>query len=86
MEILPTVKEVLLELIKDNRNNLPFALGVKDLMRLIPFSQNQIYLMLDTKQIPGKKIGGKWVIQRDAFLAWYYGVYQDDEFAREVKI
>ena len=79
-------KEVLLELIKENRNNLPFALGADDLENLLPFHRTQIYLMLGRGEIPGKKIGGKWVCQRDAFLAWYYASEQERDLAMEVKV
>ncbi len=81
-----TVKEVLLELIRENRNDLPFALGADDLAELLPFHITQIYLMLGRGEIPGKKIGGKWVCQRDAFLAWYYGVHEESDLANEVRI
>ena len=51
-------------------NELPYTLGVKDLVELLPHSDTKIYLMLEKGEIPGKKVGGKWVVQRTAFLTW----------------
>ena len=78
-----TMKEVLLETIDNTRKELPFSLTVKDLKKLLPFSDTRIYQMLECGDIPGRKINGKWVIPRDSFLAWFYG---NDEIQKEIKL
>ncbi len=67
-----TTREVLEELIKKSQSELPFSLEVKHLKELLPHGETKIYLLLEQGKIPGRKIGGKWVIPRDQFLAWYY--------------
>ncbi|MCK8823992.1 helix-turn-helix domain-containing protein [Fuchsiella alkaliacetigena] len=60
-------------LIEKSRQEFPFSLKVKDLKRLLPHGETKIYEMLEREVIPAKKIGGRWVVSRDRFLAWYYG-------------
>jgi len=80
------IKEVLLELIKETREDLPFSLTPKHVEKLLPVSSTKVYKLLERGEIPGKKIDGKWAIQRDLFLAWYY-VYEvksTDDFAKVI--
>ncbi len=81
-ELLPNTKEVLKECIEESRKSLPFSLTPKDLEKLLPFGSTTISDMLvkfdypepdPERAIPNRKIGGKRVIPRDWFLAWYYG-------------
>lgn len=83
-EIQLTTKEVLKDLIKEEKNELPYALGVADLKNLLPHSDTKIYLMLESGEIPGRKIGGKWVVQRSAFLAWFHGVELEHSLEEQV--
>ncbi|MGM0410521.1 MAG: helix-turn-helix domain-containing protein [Bacillota bacterium] len=73
------MEKVMLTLITKSQKNLPFSLEVKDLCELLPHSSTKIYLMLENGELPGRKIGGKWVISRDQFLAWYYGINRTEE-------
>ena len=66
------------ELMKKTRNELPFTLSPKDLIKLLPHGQTKIYEMLNRDIIPCKKIEGKWVIPRDKFLEWYYDHFSND--------
>ena len=66
------------ELMKKTRNELPFTLSPKDLIKLLPHGQTKIYEMLNRDIIPCKKIEGKWVIPRDKFLEWYYDDFSND--------
>lgn len=68
------INNIILQLIYKSQKNLPFSLNVKDLAKILPHSNTKIYLMLESGELPARKIGGKWVISRDYFLAWYYGV------------
>ena len=53
------VKEVLLQVVENERKELPFSLTVKDLQELLPLSDTRIYNLLISGEIPGKKIGGE---------------------------
>lgn len=77
-------REVLKEDINSTRNELKFSLTPKDLQQLLPHGRTKINEMLRkydydnpdiplTEKIPNRKIGGKRVIPRAWFLAWYYG-------------
>ena len=78
------INNIILKLIYKSQKNLPFSLNVKDLAKILPHSNTKIYLMLESGELPARKIGGKWVISRDYFLAWYYGV--DINKAKSFKI
>ena len=73
----PKMEKIIFELILKSQKELPFSLQVNDLCELLPHSNTKIYLMLESGELPARKIGGKWVISRDQFLAWYYGVNED---------
>ncbi|MFW6030216.1 MAG: helix-turn-helix domain-containing protein [Halanaerobiales bacterium] len=85
-DIQRAAKDILSDLIKDEVLELPYSLGVKDLKELLPHSETKIYLMLESGELPGRKIGGKWVIQRSAFLAWFHGKEMEKDYAAEVRV
>lgn len=68
-----SAEEILLQLLEEEIKDLPYTLGVTDLTVLLPHSRTKIYLMLESGELPGKKIGGKWVLPRAIFLAWLNG-------------
>lgn len=77
-----TSLEILKEQIAVTREELPFSLTVNDLLKILPHRKTKINEMLrkydypeaDPKNtIPNRKIGGRRLIPRDWFLAWYYG-------------
>lgn len=63
---------------------IPFALGVSDIKHLLPLSDSKIYMMLDNEEIPARKIGGKWVVSRSEFLAWFYESEEELDLADQV--
>lgn len=73
MDLDLEIKEVLLQLIRETRQELPFALKTSHLKKFFGFGNEKLYELLG-KEIPAKKIGGEWRIPRDPFLAWFYGV------------
>ncbi|TDX59011.1 helix-turn-helix domain-containing protein [Orenia marismortui] len=64
--------DIIKELITKSYNSLPFSLRVNDLKELLPHGETKIYQMLETGEIPAKKLGGRWIVPRDSFLSWYY--------------
>ncbi|MFW6027033.1 MAG: hypothetical protein ACOCRX_11920 [Candidatus Woesearchaeota archaeon] len=90
-----TSLEILKEQISITRGELSFSLTVADLERLLPHGHTKINEMLrkydypeanpeDT--IPNRKIGGRRVIPRDWFLAWYYGETENKKIEEEYKV
>lgn len=79
-------REILQQTIENARKELPFTLQVKDLLKILPFSDTRIYEMLNQGKIPGKKIDGKWVIPTTSFLAWLHGVEKDKHLDEEIFI
>jgi len=65
-------------------DQIPFALGVKHLKKLLPLSDSKIYMMLEAGELPARKIGGKWVVSRSEFLAWFYESEVDLDLAEQV--
>jgi excisionase family DNA binding protein len=63
---------------------IPFSLGVSDLKELLPLSDSKIYMMLESEELPARKIGGKWVVSRSEFLAWFYGSEEDLDLSEQV--
>lgn len=76
---MPNQKEIIIEIIRENQEQLPFALTPKDLYQreLLPFGLTKIYEMLERGEIPANKISGKWIIPRDQFLLWIYVTHDE---------
>ena len=72
------VRDVMMNCIDNTRKELPFSLTPSDLIEMLPISSTKIYELLERGVIPGKKIGGKWAIPRDQFLAWYHANLIED--------
>ena len=72
------VRDVMMNCIDNTRKELPFSLTPSDLIEMLPISSTKIYELLERGIIPGKKIGGKWAIPRDQFLAWYHANLIED--------
>ena len=75
------VNEVLYRVISERREELPFTLCVQDIQEILPHGETKIYELLNTGEIPARKVEGKWVIPTDLFLAWLYG---DEEKSRPI--
>lgn len=75
-----TAKEVLVNLVRENQEKLPFSLKVKDIVELTNTSDTTVYEALTAGKIPGaRKIMGVWRVPRDIFLAWWYGVNLEED-------
>jgi len=73
------VRDAILKCIENTRTELPFSLTPKDLKELLPISDTKVYTLLERGEIPARKIGGKWAIPRDQFLAWFHGSHIKSE-------
>ena len=85
-DLQPKVKEILLKLIEEERKNLPYTLGVKELLEILPHSKSKIYDMLKSGYLPAKKLGGKWLIQRSLFLAWLSAEKYDENIFQKTSV
>ncbi|WP_172431870.1 helix-turn-helix domain-containing protein [Orenia metallireducens] len=65
-------QELLRELLREAREELPFVLTVKDIQKLLPFGRSKVYELLKEGVIPNKKVEGKILIPREQFLIWMY--------------
>lgn len=63
---------------------IPFSLGVSDLKEFLPLSDSKIYMMLESGEIPARKIGGKWTVSRPEFLAWFFGTEEELDLSEQV--
>ena len=69
-----TSKEILMELIREEREKYPKSMDYKHVMEILDTSNNTVYDKLKKGEIPGgRNIPGiGWRINRDVFFAWYY--------------
>lgn len=69
-----TAKEVLLQLIQEEKEKYPFSFKVKEIIPFLNSNKSQVYDAVKKGKIPGaQKIEGLgWRINRDVFLAWLY--------------
>ena len=51
-------------------NNKETYLTVKDLGEMLPLKNTHIYTMIQKKQIPFIKLGGKYFFDRNEILSW----------------
>lgn len=86
-KITLTSLEILREQIAATRKELPFSLTINDLIDLLPHGETKIKEMVrkydypeadPEETIPNKKVGGRRMVPRDWFLAWYYGDSEKD--------
>ncbi|MFW5891313.1 MAG: helix-turn-helix domain-containing protein [bacterium] len=85
-DIKVKLEEILWKLIEQERDQLPYTLGVKELVEILPHSKTKIYLMLEDGELPGKKLGGKWLVPRTHFLAWLAAVEIDESIYERTRI
>jgi excisionase family DNA binding protein len=77
-------KNAVKEQIDFDFEQIPFSLGVSDLKEFLPLSDSKIYMMLESGEIPARKIGGKWTVSRPEFLAWFFGSEEDLDLSEQV--
>jgi len=52
------------------------AKSAKDLMRVTGLSETSVYLALELGELPGYRVGRRWVITDDAFDDFCHGRWQ----------
>jgi len=57
----------------DNSQDVTFDLvwGAEEIAKLIGRSPRSVFHMLDTGELPAKKVGGRWVAERNKLLAFF---------------
>lgn len=83
-DLLNYFENAVKEQINFDFEQIPFSLGVSDLKELLPLSDSKIYMMLESGEIPARKIGGKWTVSRPEFLAWFFGSEEDLDLSEQV--
>lgn len=55
---------------KNNPGSWPYVLHPKHIMAITGMGKNKVLDLLGSGNLPAKRVGGRWLIQRDAFLQW----------------
>ena len=58
--------------VEQSLKELDFTLTAADLIDKLRLSRTKIYEMLETGEIPAKKLGGRWHIPKAKFISWLY--------------
>jgi len=55
---------------KTNPEEWPFVLYVSHVMAITGMGKNKTLDLLQTGELPAKRVRGRWLINRDAFITW----------------
>jgi hypothetical protein len=55
----------------DQTNQLDLVWEVSAIARVIGRTERQTFRLLETGQLPGKKVGGRWVSERGKLLRFF---------------
>lgn len=58
---------------QSQQNELDLIWGVSAIARIIGRSDRQTFHLLSTGQIPARKVGDRWVIERSKLVAFFTG-------------
>ena len=53
------------------KGNMELIWGASEIAKLIGRSQRATFHMLDTGELPAKKVGGRWVAERGKLIAFF---------------
>lgn len=56
---------------KDGDESLDLVWGAEAIGRVISRTPRQVFAMLETGQLPAKKVGGRWVADRKQLAAFF---------------
>ncbi|AIK43094.1 hypothetical protein [Brucella anthropi] len=56
-----------------NANELDLIWGAKNIALEIRRTQRQTFALLEKGEIPGQRIGGRWVVERGKLKAFFLG-------------
>ncbi|GAA2885596.1 hypothetical protein GGQ99_005073 [Aminobacter niigataensis] len=59
---------------KDDDSSLDLIWGVEEIAKIIRRNQRQTFHLLATGQLPAKKVGGRWVVERSKLISFFLGV------------
>jgi len=63
----------------------PEVLDVAAAARFLTVSQDTVYALFKTGELPGRKVGRKWITTRAAVIRWIENSSADDSLARAVE-
>ena len=58
-------------MVESAENSICLIWGAAEIAKLIGRSQRATFHMLDTGEIPAKKVGGRWVAERNQLLRFF---------------
>ncbi len=53
-----------------NPESWPYVLNAQQVMEITKMGKNKVFDLLQSGELPAKRVRGRWLINRDAFLAW----------------
>ncbi|WP_033051260.1 helix-turn-helix domain-containing protein [Sinorhizobium medicae] len=59
---------------EEPKENLELIWGATEIAKLIGRSPRATFYMLDNGEIPAKKVGGRWVVERSKLIAFFKGI------------
>ncbi len=65
-------QQSLTDIMNETRKELPFALTVAETMETLNLSKNKVMDLINSGELPAKKLDRIWRIPRDQMLAWFY--------------
>jgi len=64
---------------------IPEVLDVRGAAALLTVSTDTVYDLFSTGQLPGRKVGRKWITTKAAVLRWIESSSADDSLARAIE-
>jgi excisionase family DNA binding protein len=64
---------------------LPDVLDVPMTATLLMVSRDTVYDLFASSELPGRKVGRKWITTKSAVLRWIESTSMDDTLARAIK-
>jgi len=55
----------------ENKGKLDLIWGGEEIAKMIGRSRRQTFHMLDSGELPAKKVGNRWVIERSKLIAFF---------------
>jgi len=55
---------------RTNPEQWPFVLYVNHVMTITGMGKNKVLDLLQSGDLPAKRVRGRWLVNRDAFISW----------------
>lgn len=71
-EFMKNLGGIQMKVLIDKRepSSWPFVLTVAQIMAITGVGKNKILSLVQTGELPAKRVRGRWLINRESFMAW----------------